>query len=65
VTAELACITGQPVIITPSKANDTIILDVKKAALWNVLELLSASGKLRIDGENFETPKYTEDIGKR
>lgn len=53
VADELAHITGQPVVITPFKAGDTITLDLKKAALWDVLELLSASGKIEIGGEDF------------
>ena len=53
VAAELAHITGQSVVITPFKADDTISLDVKRAKLWDVLELLSASGKIEIGGEDF------------
>lgn len=53
VASELARITGQPVVFAPFKANDIINLDVKRAALWDVLEMLSASGKIEIGGEDF------------
>src|SRR2546423_892710 len=53
VAAELARITGQSVVITPFKADDTISLDVKRAALWDVLELLSATGEIEIGGADF------------
>jgi hypothetical protein len=65
VAAELTRFTGQPVAIMPVKADNTISLGVKKAALWDVLELLSASGKIRIGGESFENRKHTEGIGER
>lgn len=53
VASELARITGQSVVFTPSTPDDSINLDVKRARLWDVLELLSASGKIEIGGDDF------------
>jgi hypothetical protein len=53
VAAELARITGQPVVFTPSNPDEVINLDVKRATLWDVLEVLSASGKIEIGGDDF------------
>jgi hypothetical protein len=53
VASELSHITGQSVVFTPFKADDAISFDVKRAALWDVLEILSASGKIEIAGEDF------------
>lgn len=53
ISSELARITGQPVVFTPFKADDTISLDVKRAKLWDLLEILSASGKIEIGGDDF------------
>jgi hypothetical protein len=53
VAAELARITGRPVVFIPANGNTPISLDVKRAALWDVLEILSASGKIEIGGDDF------------
>lgn len=51
-SAELTRITGKSITYTPSK-DDAINLDVKDAPLWDVLEVLSESGKVRIAGRDF------------
>ena len=51
--AELARITGREVVFQPSVPDDTFSLDIKNAPLWDVLEILSASGQMRIGGEDF------------
>lgn len=53
VSAELARVTGRNVVFTPATPGDTFSLDVKDAQLWSVLEILSASGKIQIAGEDF------------
>jgi hypothetical protein len=53
VSAELARITGHDVLFTPITPDATFTLDVKDEPLWNVLETLSASGRLRIAGDDF------------
>jgi hypothetical protein len=53
VSAELARVTGQNVVFTPTTPNATFSLDVKDVPLWNVLETLSASGRVQIAGEDF------------
>lgn len=52
-SSELARITGQPVVFTPFRVDETINLDVKRAKLWDLLEMLSASGKIEIAGDDF------------
>jgi hypothetical protein len=51
-SAELTRITGKSITYTPSK-DDAINLDVKDAPLWDVLEVLSESGKVRVAGRDF------------
>lgn len=51
-SAELTRVTGRPITYTPSKG-DAINLDVKRAPLWDVLELLSGGGKVRVAGRDF------------
>jgi hypothetical protein len=53
VSAELARLTGYGIVFTPSKADATFSLDFKNAPLWEVLETLSTSGKVRIGSEDF------------
>lgn len=53
VAAVLARISGKEVVFTPFKPDETISLDIKNAPLWNVLEMLSASGRMHIAGEDF------------
>ncbi len=51
-SAELSRITGKSIAYTPSK-DDAINLDVKDVPLWDVLEVLSESGKVRVVGRDF------------
>lgn len=53
ITAELTRITGQPVVFAPFTPNDAVGIDVKRAPLWDVLEALSASGKIEIGRDEF------------
>jgi hypothetical protein len=53
VAAELARVTHEEVVFNQSTPGDVFSLDVKNAPLWNVLEILSARGKVRIAGEEF------------
>lgn len=46
-------ITGKEVVFfLPSKPDDAINLDIKNAPLWDVLQTLSESRKVQIDGGN-------------
>jgi len=52
-TAELSRLTGAEVVFLPSKPDATFSIDTKGASLWDVLEILSDSGKVEIAGEDF------------
>jgi type II secretory pathway component GspD/PulD (secretin) len=52
-SSELARITGEEIVISPNKPSETYTLDFKNALLWDVLEVLSARGKVQIAGEDF------------
>lgn len=49
---ELSRVTGKRIAFLPS-GPDAINLDVKDAPLWDVLEVLSQGGRVRIEGEDF------------
>ncbi len=53
VSAELARITGESVVFSPSTADATVDLEVENLPLWNVLEILSQSGRIYIAGDEF------------
>jgi len=53
-SAELAHITGKGIVVSPNKPAETYTFDFKKAPLWDVLEVLSESGKVQIEGEDFD-----------
>lgn len=53
IASELARIVGGEVVFQPSKPDATFNLDVKNATLWDVLDILSASGTLRVAGDDF------------
>src|SRR5918912_1876668 len=50
---ELTRITGKRIAVSPSKPDEAINLDVKDAPLWDVLETLSQSRTVLIEGEDF------------
>jgi hypothetical protein len=52
-SAELAHITGQEVVVSPYKPDEAYTFDFKKAPLWDVLEVLSDRAKVQIAGEDF------------
>ncbi|HKS27317.1 MAG TPA: hypothetical protein VJS44_05830 [Pyrinomonadaceae bacterium] len=54
VSADLARATGKAISITPDNPDETYTFDFKKAVLWDVLEALSANGKVEVAGEDFE-----------
>lgn len=55
VSAELARVTGAEVTFSPSRADATINLEVDRLPLWNVLEILSESGRIQIAGDDFSS----------
>jgi type II secretory pathway component GspD/PulD (secretin) len=52
-SSELARITGEEIVVSPKKPNETYTFDFKNALLWDVLEVLSDRGKVQIAGEDF------------
>lgn len=55
VASELARITDKEISFVPNNSRERFNLDAKDAPLWDVLETLSESGKLRIGGEDFSS----------
>lgn len=51
--SELARATGREIVLLSYKPDDTLNLDIKNAPLWDVLDALSESGKVLLDGEDF------------
>jgi len=54
---EVARVSGKEVTFSSTRPDVPFNLDVKKAALWDVLNILFASGMPRIAGEDFEKLK--------
>lgn len=52
-SAELTRITGRRISFLPARTDDPVNLDVKDAPLWDVLEALSGSGRVQVEGEDF------------
>jgi hypothetical protein len=52
--AELARVSGKEVAFSSVKPDVPFNLDVKRAAIWDVLEILSNNGTLLVAGEDFE-----------
>jgi hypothetical protein len=50
VSTELARITGEDVAFSASATGGTVDLDVENLPVWNVLEILSQSGRIQISG---------------
>lgn len=50
---ELSRIAGKRIAFLPANPDVAINLDIKNASLWNVLETLSQSGSVTIEGEDF------------
>jgi hypothetical protein len=53
--SEIARITGREFVFLPDNPNEPVNLDVKDLPLWDVLEVLSRRGKVRIGGHDFST----------
>ena len=53
--SEIARITGKDFVFLPNNPNDPVNLDVQDLPLWDVLEVLSRRGKIRIGGHDFST----------
>lgn len=53
VSAELSRISGQEVVFTPSVPDDTVTLDVNNLPFWDVLEILSKSGRIQLGYDDF------------
>lgn len=53
IASELGRITAREVVFVPTNADATFSFDVKDAPLWNLLEMLSQDGSVRIGGEDF------------
>lgn len=62
VAAELARVTRSEVKFSPTIPGDTFTLDVTDEPLWNVLETLSARGRVWIGDEDFATLQYTRQL---
>lgn len=52
--AKLANASGKDLTFSSAKPDTLFNLDFKRAALWDVLEILSGRGTVRIQGQNFE-----------
>ncbi|HEV3469746.1 MAG TPA: hypothetical protein VG148_10530 [Pyrinomonadaceae bacterium] len=50
---ELSRIAGKRIVVSPAKPDEPINLDVKSAPLWDVLEALSLSSTVQVEGEDF------------
>lgn len=57
VSAELARLTGKEVAFSPSTPGATINLEVENLPVWDLLELLSQNGRIRIAGLDLYTIK--------
>jgi hypothetical protein len=55
VASELARITAREVAFVPTNPQEKFNLDAKNVPLWDVLETLAQSGKVRIGGEDFSS----------
>lgn len=55
--AKLASISGRDLAFSPTIPDAVFNADYKKAALWDVLEMLSNRGKVEIAGKDFEKLK--------
>src|ERR1043165_9126405 len=55
--AKLAAISGRDLAFSPATSDVTFNADYKRAALWDVLEMLSNRGKVEIAGKDFEKYK--------
>lgn len=51
--SELARITGKGFVFVPNKHGEAINLDVKDFIVWDVLEVLSRSGRVDVGGHDF------------
>lgn len=54
-TSEIARITGRDFVFLPNNPNEPVNLEVKDLLLWDVLEVLSRRGKVRVGGHDFST----------
>jgi hypothetical protein len=50
---ELSRIAGKRIAVLPSKPDEAINVDIKKAPLWDVLESFSMRGLVTIEGQDF------------
>lgn len=55
--AQLARISGKDVAFSPTRPDVLVNADYKRAALWDVLDLLSDRGTVQIAGKDFEKLK--------
>jgi hypothetical protein len=55
--SELARSSNRKIVLLSSKPDDMLNLDIKNAPLWDVLDALSESGKVQLDGEDFSSLK--------
>jgi hypothetical protein len=53
VSDELSRITGKRIAVLPSKPDEPVNVDIKRAALWDVLDMFSERGAVQIEGEDF------------
>lgn len=55
VSSEIARLIGREVAFVPANPQERVNLDAKDARLWDVLETLSQSGRVRVAGEDFSS----------
>jgi hypothetical protein len=68
VSDALARVTGEDFVFSPSTVDATLNLDVENLPVWNVLEILSQSGRIQISGIDFyniKTVRRTLLFGER
>jgi hypothetical protein len=53
VSDELSRITGKRIVVLPSKPDEPVNVDIKRASLWDVLDMFSARGPVQIEGQDF------------
>lgn len=54
---ELARVSGNEITFSPKKLRGSLNLDIKKAALWDIFDVLSANGTVKIEGQDFQQLK--------
>ena len=60
--SELARISGKQISYSPTRPNELVNADYKKAVFWDVLEVLADRGTVQIAGRNFEKYRRLREV---